>query len=132
MTIQDNVLDLIPFASMLGLSVLRDDPSEVRVRLGWSPDLCTSGGVLHGGVIMAAADTAAGISALRNIPPGATGTITIESKTNFLSAVTRGRIDAIAKPIHLGRTLIVMESNVCDDQERLVARVTQSQLVLSR
>lgn len=132
MTGQGDVPGLIPFARTLGLSVVRNDPAEVQVRLDWSPDLCTSGGVLHGGVIMAAADTAGGICALRNIPPDAAGTITVESKTNFLSAVTRGHIDAIAKPIHLGRTLIVIESDVRDDQQHLVARVIQSQLVLAQ
>ncbi|MDX6395375.1 MAG: 1,4-dihydroxy-2-naphthoyl-CoA hydrolase [Streptosporangiaceae bacterium] len=132
MTSQGDVPGLIPFARTLGLSVVRNDPTEVQVRLDWDPDLCTSGGVLHGGVIMAAADTAGGICAFRNLPPGAAGTITVESKTNFLSAVTRGHIDAIAKPIHLGRTLIVIESDVRDDQQRLVARVIQSQLVLAQ
>jgi uncharacterized protein (TIGR00369 family) len=131
-TSQGDVPGLIPFARTLGLSVVRNDPTEVQVRLDWDPDLCTSGGVLHGGVIMAAADTAGGICAFRNLPPGAAGTITVESKTNFLSAVTRGHIDAIAKPIHLGRTLIVIESDVRDDQQRLVARVIQSQLVLAQ
>jgi 1,4-dihydroxy-2-naphthoyl-CoA hydrolase len=131
-TSQGDVPGLIPFARTLGLSVVRNDPTEVQVRLDWDPDLCTSGGVLHGGVIMAAADTAGGICAFRNLPPGAAGTITVESKTNFLSAVTRGHIDAIAKPIQLGRTLIVIESDVRDDQQRLVARVIQSQLVLAQ
>jgi 1,4-dihydroxy-2-naphthoyl-CoA hydrolase len=129
---QGDVLGLIPFARTLGLSVVRNDPTEVQVRLDWDSDLCTGGGVLHGGVIMAAADTAGGICAFRNIPPDAAGTIIVESKTNFLSAVTRGRIDAIAKPIHLGRTLIVIESDVRDDQQRLVAWVIQSQLVLAQ
>lgn len=132
MIAQGDVLDLIPFARTLGLSVVRDDPTGVQVRHGWDPHLCTSGGVLHGGVIMAAADTAGGICAFRNIPPDAAGTITVESKTNFLSALTRGHIDAMAKPIHLGRSLIVIESDVRDDQERLVARVIQSQLVLAQ
>ena len=132
MTGQDDVLALLPFARTLGLRLVRDDPDEVHVRLDWRPELCTSGGVLHGGVIMAAADTAGGICAFRNLPANATGTTTVESKTNFLRALTRGHIDAIAKPIHLGRTLIVIECDVRDDQERLIARVIQSQLVLAR
>jgi uncharacterized protein (TIGR00369 family) len=115
-TAQGDVLDLIPFARILGLSVICDDPSEVRVRLNWKPDLCTSDGVLHGGVIMAAADTAGGICAYRNIPPGAVGTVTVESKTNFLKALTQGHIDAIAKPIHLGHTPAVQPSIRCRDK----------------
>jgi 1,4-dihydroxy-2-naphthoyl-CoA hydrolase len=128
---QSDVLDLIPLARTLGLSVVHDDPTEVKVRLDWHPHLCTSEDVLHGGVIMAVADTAGGICALRNLPSGASGTITIESKTNFLRPVTGGHIDATAKPIHVGRTLIVVESDVHDEQTRLVARVIQSQMILA-
>jgi 1,4-dihydroxy-2-naphthoyl-CoA hydrolase len=67
----------------------------------------------------------------RNIPPGASGT-TIESKTNFLGAVTRGHISAIATPIHLGTTLLVIETDVRNDRGKLVARVNQTQLVLGQ
>jgi len=126
------VLDLIPFARTLGLSVVRDDPAEVVVRLEWDPGLCTSGGALHGGVIMALADTAGGICAFRNLSPDAVGTTTIESKTNFLRAVIDGYIIAAARPLHVGRTLIVIESDLSDSRERLIGRVIQSQLVLSR
>jgi 1,4-dihydroxy-2-naphthoyl-CoA hydrolase len=128
----DDILGLIPFAKRLGLSIISDGPDEVRLRLNWSVDLCTSNGVLHGGVIMAVADTAGAICAYRNIPPGASGTATIESKTNFLHAVTHGHITAVAKPIHLGTTLVVVETDVRDNRGKLVARVTQTQLVLTR
>lgn len=132
MIVEGDVLALIPFARTLGLSVVRDTPAHVQVRLDWDPGLCTSGGALHGGVIMAVADTAAGLCAFRNLPPDATGTTTIESKTNFLRAVSGGYIIAAARPLHVGRTIIVIESDVSDDQERLIGRVVQSQLVLSR
>jgi len=81
---------------------------------------------------MALADTAGGICAFRNLPPDAAGTTTIESKTNFLQSVTGGYIIAAARPLHVGRTLIVIESDVSDDHERLIGRVIQSQLVLAR
>jgi 1,4-dihydroxy-2-naphthoyl-CoA hydrolase len=64
--------------------------------------------------------------------PDAAGTTTIESKTNFLRAVSSGYIVAAARPLHVGRTLIVIESEVSDDQERLIGKVIQSQLVLAR
>jgi 1,4-dihydroxy-2-naphthoyl-CoA hydrolase len=128
----DDVLGLIPFAKTLGLSVIRDGPDEVRIRLKWNVDLCTNNGVLHGGVIMAMADTAGGICAYRNLPPRASGTTTIESKTNFLGGVTSGHISAFAKPIHLGTTLVVVETDVRDSRGNLVARVNQTQLVLSQ
>jgi 1,4-dihydroxy-2-naphthoyl-CoA hydrolase len=129
---QSDALDLIPFARRLGLSVVRDDPIQVELRLDWDPELCTSGGVLHGGVIMAVADTAGALCAFRNLPPDAGGTTTVESKTNFLRAVAIGHIVATAEPIHVGRTLIVVQTDVSDDKGRLVARVIQSQLVLGR
>jgi 1,4-dihydroxy-2-naphthoyl-CoA hydrolase len=129
---EGDVLDLIPFARILGLSVVRNDPAHVQVRLDWDPGLCTSGGALHGGVIMALADTAGGICAFRNLPTDAVGTTTIASKTNFLRAVIGGYIIAAARPLHVGRTLVVIESDLSDDQERLIGSVIQSQLVLCR
>ena len=103
----------------------------MRIGVGWRPDLCTSGGVLHGGVIMALADTAGASCAFLNLPAGA-GTTTVESKTNFLRAVRDGSALATSKPLHTGRSLIVVETEVRDADNRLAAKVTQSQMVLSR
>lgn len=125
-----DALRLVPFARTLGLSVVRDGPDEVVLRFAWDPSLCTGGGVLHGGALMAAADTAGAVCAVRNLPPGAAGTVTVESKTNFLRPVAGGHVEVTARPLHVGRTLIVVESDLTDDGRRLVARVTQSQLVL--
>jgi 1,4-dihydroxy-2-naphthoyl-CoA hydrolase len=122
---------MMPFAKTLGVTVTRYLADEVRVRIGWSPALCTSGGGLHGGVVMAVADSAAGACAYLNLPEGARATTTIESKTNFLRAVRSGSIEAVSRPLHVGRTIIVVETDVRDEDERLVARVTQSQLVLT-
>jgi 1,4-dihydroxy-2-naphthoyl-CoA hydrolase len=131
-TDEGDALDLIPFARTLGLSVVSVASGQVQIRLDWDSGLCTSGGALHGGVIMAVADTAGALCAFRNLPPDGAGTTTIESKTNFLRAVTGGYIIATARPLHVGRTLIIVEVDVSDEQERLIGRVTQSQLVLSR
>jgi 1,4-dihydroxy-2-naphthoyl-CoA hydrolase len=121
---------LMPFAATLGIVVLRYDPEEVRVRLAWAPELCTAGGAMHGGAIMALADSAGGACAYLNLPPGAAGTTTVESKTNFLRAVRDGYIEATARPLHTGRTLTVVETDIRDTRQRLAGRVTQSQLVL--
>ena len=99
--------------------------------MAWDERLCTSGGVLHGGVLMALADSTGAACAFLNLPAGATGTTTVESKTNFLRAVRDGYVEAISRPLHTGRTLIVVETDLRDDRARLVARVTQSQLVLT-
>jgi uncharacterized protein (TIGR00369 family) len=122
---------LMPFAATLGIDLLRYEPEEVRARLAWAPGLCTSGGAMHGGAVMALADSAGGACAYLNLPPGAAGTTTVESKTNFLRAVRDGYIEAVARPLHKGRTLIVVETDIRDAQQRLAARVTQSQLVLA-
>jgi uncharacterized protein (TIGR00369 family) len=122
---------LMPFAATLGIDLLRYEPEEVRARLVWAPGLCTSGGAMHGGAVMALADSAGGACAYLNLPPGAAGTTTVESKTNFLRAVRDGYIEAVARPLHKGRTLIVVETDIRDAQQRLAARVTQSQLVLA-
>jgi uncharacterized protein (TIGR00369 family) len=104
---------------------------RVVMAIDWSESLCTTAGLLHGGVIMALADTAGAVCASANLPEGATGTSTIESKTNFLGAVREGRVVATARPLHAGSSTVVVETEVrraADD--RLVAKVTQTQIVL--
>jgi len=92
--------------------------------------VCTTGGVMHGGAIMSLADSTGALCAFLNLPEGAAGTSTIESKTNFLRAVRSGHAEAISRPLHTGRTVIVIETDVVDADGRLCARVTQSQAVL--
>lgn len=120
----------MPFAATLGLEVICSDASEVRARMQWIPALCTDGGLLHGGAIMALADTVGASCAYWNLPEGSLGTATIESKTNFLRPVRGGWVVARSRPLHVGRTVIVVETDVVDDGNRLTARVTQTQAVL--
>jgi uncharacterized protein (TIGR00369 family) len=120
----------MPFTRLLGTEAIVATAAEVRARLAWAESLCTSGGVLHGGAIMALADSTGGTCAFLNLPEGASATTTIESKTNFLRAVRGGHVEAVSRPLHAGRTVIVIETDVIDDDGRLVARVTQSQAVL--
>jgi uncharacterized protein (TIGR00369 family) len=123
-----NIGDLMPLAATLGIEVVASGPDEVRARMAWAPDRCTAGGVLHGGALMALADTAGALCAFLNLPPEA-GTTTIESKTNFVRAVRSGEVTAVSRPFHVGRTVIAVETDITDSDGRLVARVTQSQLV---
>jgi 1,4-dihydroxy-2-naphthoyl-CoA hydrolase len=120
----------MPLAATLGIRT--DDYTSERVvlSLDWAPALCTSNGILHGGVIMALADSAGGACAFLNLPEGATGTSTVESKTNFLGAVRNGTVTATATPLHRGGTTIVIETEVRDAAGKLIAKVTQTQLVL--
>jgi uncharacterized protein (TIGR00369 family) len=120
----------IPLCDTLDMRATAAGPDEVRVEVDWAPGLCTSNGVLHGGMIMALADSAGGACTYFNLPDGAAGTTTIESKTNFLGAVREGVAVATARPLHVGRSTIVVETVVSDGRDRPVAKVTQTQLVL--
>ena len=124
-------MDMMPLARHLGLEVIDAEKDEVRVRLIWAEELCTSGGVLHGGALMALGDTAGALCAVLNLPEGA-GTSTIESKTNFFRGVREGHVEAVARPLHVGRSTIVVQSDLYDSAGKRVAQVTQTQAVLTR
>ena len=126
----DDFVSLIPFASELGLEIAEADPGEVRGSIAWAPEHCTVDGVLHGGVLMSLADTLGAVCAYLNVPEGQT-TATIESKTNFLRAVRGGSVHAVSRPLHVGRTFIVVQTELVDEEQRLVAQVTQTQAVLA-
>ena len=126
----DEVRAAMPFAGVLGLEILAAEPDEVRARLAWEERLCTAAGMMHGGALMAFADAVGGFCAFLNLPDGAGGTATIESKTNFFRAVRDGHVHARSRPLHRGRTTIVVETDLHDDADKHVARVTQTQAVL--
>ncbi|MEM7324601.1 MAG: PaaI family thioesterase [Actinomycetota bacterium] len=119
----------MPLCKTLGARGLAMGPDEVRMELDHAPELCTSNGMLHGGVIMSLADSAAAACAFANLPDGATGTSTIEGKTNFVGAVTDGTVVATARPLHTGSTTIVVETEVRHG-DRLIAKTIQTQAVL--
>jgi len=99
--------DSMPFAALVGIELLEAGPEVVRGRLDWSPERCTAGGLMHGGALMALADSCGGVCAFLNLPEGAVGTATIESKTNFLRGVRDGSLTATTRPLHKGRTTMV-------------------------
>jgi uncharacterized protein (TIGR00369 family) len=119
----------MPLGTTFGIRTF-GGPEEVDATLSWAPELCTADGVLHGGVLMTLADAAGAVCAFLNLPQGAR-TVTIESKTNFLGAVREGEVTARARPLHVGKTTIVVETDVLDATGRRVARTTQTQAVLS-
>jgi len=119
----------MPFARLAGIEITGATPQEVRGRLPWREDLCTTGGILHGGAVMTLADSVGAVCAFLNLPPGAL-TATIESKTNFLRAVRGGHAEATATPVHVGRSVIVVQTDVRDADGKRVALVTQTQAVL--
>jgi putative phosphoribosyl transferase len=126
----DGLVAMMPFAAGLGIVLDAAAPGEVRGRLAWAPERCTSGGILHGGVLMAFADSLGGVCAFLNLPPGAL-TATTSSATVFTRAVRSGDVTAVTRPLHVGRTVIVVQTDMTDDAGRRVAQVTQTQAVLA-
>ena len=122
------LLALMPFAVTLGIELDAAAAGEVRGRLAWSPERCTAGGILHGGVLMALADSLGGICAHLNLPPGAR-TATISSSSVFLRGIRAGVVTAVARPLHAWRAVIVVHTDLTDDGGRLAAQVTQTQAV---
>ena len=120
----------MPLADTLGLEMISAAAEEVRARLPFQERLCTAGGILHGGALMSLADAAGAYCAFLNLPDGSTGTATIESKTNFFRAVRDGHVDATSRALHVGRTTIVVETDLHDAAGKHVARVMQTQAVL--
>lgn len=126
----DALHKLVPLAGLLGIEVDAAGKDEVVGRLTWREDLCTSATVLHGGALMAFADTLGAVCAFFNLPEGA-GTSTIESKTNFFRGVRSGGVvSAHTRPLHVGRTTIVVQTDITNEEGKRVAQVTQTQAVL--
>lgn len=119
-----------PLAKLLGIKIVELAPDRVTAALEVRPELCTLPTGLHGGAFMAFADNTAAVATMFNLPEGASGTTTIESKTNFLgSGAVGATLHAIAEPLHKGRRTQVWQTRVLNG-ERLLAVITQTQLIL--
>jgi 1,4-dihydroxy-2-naphthoyl-CoA hydrolase len=123
------LLAVVPFIATLGIEVVSANPEEVVGRLAWRDELCTAGGVLNGGALMSLADNMGGTCAFLNLPPGA-GTATISSSTNFLRGIRQGYVTATSRPLRVGRSVIVVETELRDDDGLLAAHTTQAQAVI--
>jgi 1,4-dihydroxy-2-naphthoyl-CoA hydrolase len=125
-------LDPLPFAKLMGISVVSVEADRVIGELTVREDLCTRPAVLHGGAYMAFADTIGAIATVANLKDGET-TTTIESKTNFFAAVPLGdTARAECTPLHKGRTTMVWQTRITRGDGRLCGLVTQTQMVLKR
>jgi uncharacterized protein (TIGR00369 family) len=119
----------MPFSELLGIRVTTSTPDLVEAEMEVRPDLCTVPAVLHGGALMALADSVGALATVLNLPEGA-WTTTIESKTNFLAALPVGEVAcASCTPIHKGRTTMVWQTRISRADGRLAGVVTQTQLV---
>jgi 1,4-dihydroxy-2-naphthoyl-CoA hydrolase len=124
----DALIALMPLAGHLGMVLDEADASRVIIRLDWAPHLCTTGGILHGGVLMSLADTAGALVTFLGLPEGKT-TATITSTSHMFRPVSGGTVRAVAVPVHRGRTTVTAETSVFDAEDRLVAQTVQVQAV---
>ncbi len=115
----------------LGIRFIEASKARVVAEITIKPSLFTSNGRLHGGAIMALADTVGATGAFLSIPEGAAGTTTLESKTNFFAGVSEGVVRAEALPVHVGKRTSCWQTRVTDAKGKLVAQVTQTQMVLT-
>jgi len=126
-----SVRQSMPFAAAIGLRNVLVSSEGVTAQADWASEHCTANGILHGGYLMSLADTIGALCAGPHLPEGA-GTTTTESKTNFLRPVTGGAVTITATPVNIGRTLVVVQTDITREDGKLVTRTTQTQLVLTR
>ena len=124
-----DLVAMMPFAAGMGIELSGATAEQVTGSMAWRPELCTTFGAMHGGAMMAMADSVGAVCAFLNLPEGAT-TSTIESKTNFFRGLREGTLHSTSTPLHVGRTIIVVQTDLHDDRGKHVARVTQTQAVI--
>jgi 1,4-dihydroxy-2-naphthoyl-CoA hydrolase len=121
----------MPFADLKGVTFVEAEKDRVVARMTVRPDLCTANNTIHGGAIMAFADSVGAAATVVNLPEDAKGTTTLESKTNFIGGAREGTtIIATATPVHRGRRTQVWTTRLETEEGKLVAIVTQTQMVL--
>ena len=121
----------MPFAELQGVTFIAAEKDRVVARMLVRPDLCTVSHTVHGGAVMALADSVGAAATVINLPEDAKGTTTIESKTNFIGSAREGTtVIAIATPVHRGRRTQVWQTRLETEEGKLVAVVTQTQMVL--
>jgi 1,4-dihydroxy-2-naphthoyl-CoA hydrolase len=122
----------MPFTAELGMEVVRGGADAVIATAAWAPERCTAGGMMHGGYLMALADSVGAACAVFNLPEGSGGTTTVESSTRFLRAVREGEITVTSTALHVGRTTIVIQTDITRVDGALVSRTLQTQAILPK
>jgi uncharacterized protein (TIGR00369 family) len=121
----------MPFADLKGVTFVEADKDRVVARMTVRPDLCTANNIIHGGAVMAFADSVGAAATVINLPEDAKGTTTLESKTNFIGGAKEGTtLIATATPVHRGRRTQVWTTRLETEEGKLIAIVTQTQMVL--
>jgi uncharacterized protein (TIGR00369 family) len=127
----NNAADAMPFAQLMGVEVVDASPERIVGEMTVRADFCTAGGILHGGAVMAFADSLGAVGAFMALPEGAAGTTTIESKTNFLGAAKAGaKVRGETTPVHRGKRTSVWQTRITTEDGRPVALVIQTQMAL--
>lgn len=122
----------LPFAKLMGVEITHADKDRVEGQLLVRDDLCTAGGILHGGAMMAFADSLGAVGAFLNLNPGGR-TTTLESKTNFIGGAKVGTtVTAVSTPLHVGRRSSVWQTRLQGEDGKLVALITQTQMTLEQ
>jgi 1,4-dihydroxy-2-naphthoyl-CoA hydrolase len=124
----DNLVSLMPFAAHLGIRLVEATPERVVAELDHAPHLCTAGGIMHGGALMALGDSVGAVVTFLGLPAGAS-TSTATSTTQLFRPVAGGTVRAVGTPVNRGRTMVTAQTDLYDGDDRLVARVTQVQAV---
>jgi len=117
-------------AELLGIRFVEATPARVVAELDYRDELTTVGGSLHGGTLMAFADTIGAVATVLNLPEGAS-TTTLESKTNFFAAGRSGTVRAETTPLHRGKRTMAWQTRVTNDAGRLLSLTIQTQMVLT-
>jgi len=132
MTLLEKIQSMkMPFAELKGVTFVEADKDRVVAKMVVRPDLCTMYQTIHGGAVMAFADSVGAAATVINLPEDAKGTATLESKTNFIAAAREGTtVTATATPVHRGRRTQVWTTRIEGEDGKLVAIVTQTQMVL--
>ena len=120
----------MPFSNLMGVEIVEREKTRVVGKLLVRDDLCTAGGILHGGAYMAFADALGAVGGMLNLGPGAR-TTTIESKTNFLGGAPVGAtVTGEATPLHIGRRTSVWQTRLTNEAGKLLALVIQTQMTI--
>ncbi len=127
-----DLIDYMPFANTIGIEITTSEKEQIIGRVEVSETICTTGKIMHGGALMAFADTLGAVGAFLNLPEGAKATTTIESKTNFLGPAPLGSVViGTCTPVHVGRRTSVWQTKLTREDGKVVALITQSQMVLT-
>ena len=123
-------VNIMPFAKLMGVTIIEARAESVIAELFVREDLCTTNSILHGGAVMAFADSVGAVATFLNLPPGA-NTTTIESKDESVAALRAGETArAECSPVHIGRTTMVWQTRILRANGKLCAIVTQTQMIL--